>query len=163
MAQDAHRQVLVAMSLLEDKIERLSHSVSHGHQWLRSWRQSGSHRHSCNYHQRRSRAVDQHSGESPTSSHHATWRIQSPSPSHSRQQVTFEDSPSVKATVLGRWNCTGRSHRLITAQRRRFGMPTHVRAPGSRIPQWGGTILGQWRTQERPWLTGNAQTIPRGQ
>ena len=43
MAWDAHRQALVAMALLEDKIERLSHSVSHGH-----W-QSGSQKQSCSH------------------------------------------------------------------------------------------------------------------
>ena len=34
MAWDAHRWALVATALLEDKIEKLSCSISHGHQWL---------------------------------------------------------------------------------------------------------------------------------
>ena len=38
VARDTHPQALVAAVLLEDKIERLSHSLSHGH-WC-----SGSHR-----------------------------------------------------------------------------------------------------------------------
>ena len=91
---DAHRWVLAAMAFLEDKIERLSHSISHGHQWL------GSHRQSWSHQWRISRAADQCSREPPTSSHcgeHASRRAQSPSPLHSRWQVTFEDSPSVGA------------------------------------------------------------------
>ena len=42
MARDAHQQALVAMALLEEDIEWLSHSVSY--RWSGSCRQSGSHR-----------------------------------------------------------------------------------------------------------------------
>ena len=38
VAWDAHRQALAAAALLKDKIERLSHSISHSHWW------TGSHR-----------------------------------------------------------------------------------------------------------------------
>ena len=96
VAWDAHRQALAAMAFLKDKIERLSHSISHGHQWMASCRLSGSCRWSHS-HWWRSRAVDWHSRESPVSSHHASRRAQYPCLSHFRWQVTFEESLSVGA------------------------------------------------------------------
>ena len=42
--QDAHWQTFVATTLLEEKVERLNHSGSQGHQCLGSHRWSGSHR-----------------------------------------------------------------------------------------------------------------------
>ena len=43
IARDTHWQALVAMALLEDKIERMSHSLCCGHWWSGSQRCSGSH------------------------------------------------------------------------------------------------------------------------
>ena len=40
---DAHQQALAAIALLDEKIERLSHSLSHGHQHSRSHKHWGSH------------------------------------------------------------------------------------------------------------------------
>ena len=100
VAWDTHSWVLVAVVLLEDKIEKLSHSISHGHWRLRSHRQLRSQRQSCSHWQRRSRAADQSSRGSPAPSchgEHISRRAQSPSLSHSRQWVTFEDSPSIGA------------------------------------------------------------------
>ena len=78
-------------ALLEDKIERLSHSLSHGH-----WQCSGSCRHSGNHQCKDPQTVsylpkvlqaESFQGE-PT----RRW-VQSPSPTQLRQWVTFEDSP----------------------------------------------------------------------
>ena len=90
----------MAMALLEDKIERLSHSISQSHQQLGSHRQFESCRQLASHQQRRSKTADQCSGESLASSccgEHVSRRAQSPNPSCSRQQVTFEDSLSIGA------------------------------------------------------------------
>ena len=100
VAWDTHRWELVAMALLEVKMERLSCSISHSCrssgscQWLGSCRWSGS----CWW--RRSKAVDRYSGNTLASSchgEHISWTAQSPSPLHSRQWVTFEDNLSIGA------------------------------------------------------------------
>ena len=83
IARDAHQRTLVAMALLEDKIERISCSLSHSH-WY-----SGSHRclGSCQW--RRSQTADHQSppgGIIPW----GPWRWdQSPSLSQLREWVTF--------------------------------------------------------------------------
>ena len=92
VAQDAHRQALVAAALLKDKIERVGNSISHGQRqsgsqrWLQSQVLSGSHRQSHSHCWRRSRAA-QCSRES------SVRRTQSPSLLCSRQWV----SPSIEA------------------------------------------------------------------
>ena len=157
MAKDTYRQVLAAVALLEDKIERLNHSISCGQKWSGSQRWSGSCRQSCSHHQRRSRAVDQCSREP------SVKRIQSLGLLHSRQWVTFEDSLSVRADEsrplswadkMAWANCMDWSQPEVED----LGCPPML-DPGSRIPQWGGTFLGHQRAWGWPWSTGNAGTI----
>ena len=93
VARDAHQQTLAATALLEEKIKRLSHSLSCGHQC------SGSHRHLASHqwrsqtgsHQTKVPQVEAHQGESSR-----RW-TQSPSPMQTRWLVTFEDSPRENA------------------------------------------------------------------
>ena len=96
MARDAHQWTLVAAALLDDKIER-SHSLSCSCWQSRSCRHSGSHQ------QRRSQTADHQTKVPQARSHHGDpakrW-VQSPSPSQSRQQVTFAHS-SFKVAARG--------------------------------------------------------------
>ena len=81
---DAHQQVLVAVALLEDRIERLSHSVTYDHQHSGSCRQSGSHRH-------RSQLAGHPLQVLQAASHHggSVRQAKSPSPCRLRWLVTF--------------------------------------------------------------------------
>ena len=89
VTMDAHQWALVAVVLLEDKIERLSHSLSHSHQHSGSCRHSGSHqwRSWAGSHQNKLPRVEAHQEESSR-----RW-VQFPSLVQSREQVTIEDSP----------------------------------------------------------------------
>ena len=89
VARDAHWQALVAAALLEDKVERLSCSLSCSHQCSGSHRCSGScrQRPQAGSHQNKAPQVDACKEESSRRS------AQSPSPVWLRQWVTFEDSP----------------------------------------------------------------------
>ena len=86
--QDTHLWVLAAMALLEDKIRRLSHSLSCGCWHSRSHSCLGSHhqRSQAGSHQDRAPQVEACQGESSK-----RW-AQSPSPRQLRRCVTFEDN-----------------------------------------------------------------------
>ena len=90
-ARDAHQRVLVAVALLEDKIEKMSHSLSHSCWCSRSCRCSGSHQ------WRRSQPAYHWTKVLQAASHHGDparkWD-QSPSPSQLRQWVAFTSSSS---------------------------------------------------------------------
>ena len=75
IARDAHHWVLGATALLEDKIERMSCSLSQSHQC------SGSHRCSGSHQQRRSQTADHWTKVSQATSHHGdTAKRQTQSP-----------------------------------------------------------------------------------
>ena len=86
MARHTHQQPLAASALLEDKTERMSHSLSHSCRCCRSCRCLGS----CQC--RRSQTVDNQTKVHQVMSHHGDpakrW-AQSSSPFWSRWQVTF--------------------------------------------------------------------------
>ena len=99
VVRDTHWQALVAAALLEDRIERLCHFLSHGHQCSGSQWHSGSHRHS-GIHWQRSQTVGCQTKVPQLVSYQGETKrrqAQSPSPMWLRQQVTFEDSPGEDA------------------------------------------------------------------
>ena len=93
--RDAHWWALMAAVLLEDKIERLSCSLSCSCQWSGSHWHSGSCRHSGS-HWQRSRTVGCQTKLPKVASHQrgTNWRlVKTPSPIQLRWRVTFKDSP----------------------------------------------------------------------
>ena len=88
IVRDAHQQALAVAVLLEDKIERLNHSLSCGHQC------SGSHRH-LSSHWQRSQTVS-HQTKVPQvvscQGEPTRWWAQFPNPLQLRWKVTFKDS-----------------------------------------------------------------------
>ena len=80
MARDGHWWALVAMTLLEDKIERLSHSLSYRHSGSLWWRRSQTAEHQTEVPQ-----VTSHHGDSAR-----RWAL-SPNPSWPRWWMTFAE------------------------------------------------------------------------